>query len=120
MATTANRKKVHLPVKLAEGIPYTTPAQEPAPGTFVQTRDDRPQPKIFEPITIRGVTFQNRIWVCLAPSRNQFLHINLKNHALTYLPPRSPQCVNIPALPTAPPQTGTSRISVPSPLVVAA
>jgi len=63
MATTANRQKVHLPVKQAPGIPYATPAQEPAPGTFIQTKDGRDQPLLFKPITIRGVTFPNRIFV---------------------------------------------------------
>ncbi|RPA72060.1 putative NADH-dependent flavin oxidoreductase [Ascobolus immersus RN42] len=63
MATTAHRQKVNNPVKAAEGIPYFTAAQEPAPGTFIQTLDGKPQPKLFEPITIRGTTFQNRIWV---------------------------------------------------------
>ncbi|KAK6525947.1 hypothetical protein TWF281_010989 [Arthrobotrys megalospora] len=45
----------------AEGIPYFTPAQIPAAGTAIT--NGQAIPKLFQPITIRGVTFQNRIWV---------------------------------------------------------
>ncbi|KAF3904898.1 hypothetical protein ABW20_dc0107649 [Dactylellina cionopaga] len=45
----------------AEGISYFTPAQIPAAGTAIE--NGKPIPKLFQPITIRGVTFQNRIWV---------------------------------------------------------
>ncbi|KAK6343562.1 hypothetical protein TWF730_011152 [Orbilia blumenaviensis] len=45
----------------AEGIPYFTPAQIPAAGTAIT--NGQVIPKLFQPLTIRGVTFQNRIWV---------------------------------------------------------
>jgi hypothetical protein len=49
----------------APNVPYFTPAQDPAAGTAVVPQPDgRPIPKPFQPIKIRDVTFQNRIWVC--------------------------------------------------------
>jgi len=45
----------------AKGLSYFTPAQLPAAGTAID--NGKPIPKLFQPITIRGVTFQNRIWV---------------------------------------------------------
>ncbi|KAH9930809.1 hypothetical protein B0H21DRAFT_836822 [Amylocystis lapponica] len=48
----------------APGVPYFTPAQYPAAGTAVEPQpDDKPLPKLFQPIKIRGVEFQNRIWL---------------------------------------------------------
>ncbi|CAM1509508.1 Fc.00g032470.m01.CDS01 [Cosmosporella sp. VM-42] len=44
----------------AEGISYFTPAQDPPAGTQLN-----PTTKLFTPLTIRGVTFQNRLF--LAP-----------------------------------------------------
>jgi len=44
----------------AEGVPYYTPAQEPPAGTLTSGST-----KLFTPITIRGVTFPNRLF--LAP-----------------------------------------------------
>ncbi|KAF3769556.1 FMN-linked oxidoreductase [Cryphonectria parasitica EP155] len=51
----------------AEGVPFFTPAQEPVSGTAVNPQPDgtTPIPKLFTPLQIRGVTFQNRIF--LAP-----------------------------------------------------
>ncbi|KIW16425.1 hypothetical protein PV08_06477 [Exophiala spinifera] len=50
--------------KPAEGISYFTPAQVPPAGTAKDPQsDNHPIPKIFQPLTIRGVTFQNRIWL---------------------------------------------------------
>lgn len=50
----------------ATGAPYYTPAQEPPSGTFVAAQPpDTLQPKLFTPLTVRGVTFQNRMF--LAP-----------------------------------------------------
>lgn len=49
----------------APGISYFTPAQVPAAGTaYVPQPDNRPIPKLFQPIKIRGATFHNRIFVC--------------------------------------------------------
>ena len=48
----------------AEGIPYFTPAQIPPAGTALDPQPDgKPIPKVFQPLRIRGVEFQNRIWV---------------------------------------------------------
>lgn len=48
----------------AEGIPYFTPAQIPPAGTAVDPQPDgKPIPKVFQPLRIRGVEFQNRIWL---------------------------------------------------------
>ncbi|CDM30221.1 hypothetical protein DTO013E5_8583 [Penicillium roqueforti] len=49
-------------VKPAEGISYFTPAQSPPAGTARNPQTSgKPIPKLFEPITIRGVTFHNRL-----------------------------------------------------------
>ncbi|KAB5531410.1 hypothetical protein GE09DRAFT_1146991 [Coniochaeta sp. 2T2.1] len=48
----------------AEGAPYYTPAQKPPSGTAVTPQpENKPVPKIFLPLKIRGVEFQNRIMV---------------------------------------------------------
>ncbi|KAI0975556.1 hypothetical protein F4678DRAFT_417644 [Xylaria arbuscula] len=47
-----------------EGISYYSPLQNPPAGTGLNL-DHRPIPKLFTPVTIRGVTFPNRIF--LAP-----------------------------------------------------
>ncbi|KAF7928750.1 uncharacterized protein EAE98_005806 [Botrytis deweyae] len=48
----------------AENVPYFTPAQNPPSGTAVSpSLKAQIIPKLFQPLTIRGVTFQNRIWV---------------------------------------------------------
>lgn len=48
-----------------EGISYFTPAQRPAAGTDIASEEEGPNFKLFTPITIRGRTFQNRLF--LAP-----------------------------------------------------
>ncbi|KAF7114952.1 hypothetical protein CNMCM5793_000722 [Aspergillus hiratsukae] len=46
----------------AEGIPYFTPAQNPPAGTAANPQTNGQKiPKLFTPLTIRGVTFQNRL-----------------------------------------------------------
>lgn len=46
------------------GIPYFNPIQKPPPGTFLGMLDStKTRPKLFDSIKIRGLTFQNRIWV---------------------------------------------------------
>jgi len=48
----------------AKGISYFTPAQNPPSGTALDPQPNgKPTPKLFQPLTIRGVTFQNRIWL---------------------------------------------------------
>ncbi|KAI1763223.1 NADPH dehydrogenase [Hypoxylon sp. FL1150] len=50
--------------KAAEGVPFFTPAQEPPAGTALNPQPDgKPIPKLLTPLTIRGVTFQNRIFL---------------------------------------------------------
>lgn len=50
--------------KPAEGVPFFTPVQDPPSGTAVDPQPDgAPIPTLFKPLTIRGVTFQNRIFV---------------------------------------------------------
>ncbi|KAK1991550.1 NADH:flavin oxidoreductase/NADH oxidase [Colletotrichum falcatum] len=46
--------------KAASGVPFYTPAQEPPAGTPV---DASSAPTLFQPLKIRGVTINNRIWV---------------------------------------------------------
>lgn len=53
----------------AEGIPYFTPAQSPAAGTAANPQTSgNAIPKLYTPLTVRGVTFQNRLGVCPIPS----------------------------------------------------
>ncbi|KIK63337.1 hypothetical protein GYMLUDRAFT_163123 [Collybiopsis luxurians FD-317 M1] len=48
----------------AVGAPFFTPAQTPIAGTaFDPQPDGKSIPKIFSPLKIRDVTFQNRIWL---------------------------------------------------------
>ncbi|KAF9443109.1 NADPH dehydrogenase [Macrolepiota fuliginosa MF-IS2] len=48
----------------ARGVSYFTPAQNPPAGTATSPQPNgRPVPTIFKPLRIRGVTFQNRIWL---------------------------------------------------------
>lgn len=55
-----------VPVKPAEGISYFTPAQSPPAGTARDPQTSgKPIPKLFQPLTIRGRTFQNRLGVSL-------------------------------------------------------
>ncbi|CCF38223.1 NADH:flavin oxidoreductase/NADH oxidase [Colletotrichum higginsianum] len=46
--------------KAAPGVPFYTPAQEPPAGTPI---DPSPAPTLFQPLRIRDVTLNNRIWV---------------------------------------------------------
>lgn len=63
MASNPEKTKV-IPNKPAQGISYFTPAQQPPSGTAINPQpDNKPIPKLFQPLTIRGVTFQNRIWL---------------------------------------------------------
>ncbi|KAG2008345.1 NADH:flavin oxidoreductase/NADH oxidase [Coprinopsis cinerea AmutBmut pab1-1] len=48
----------------APGVPYFTPYQDIPSGTAVVPQPDgKPVPTLFQPLTIRGVTFQNRIFL---------------------------------------------------------
>lgn len=48
----------------APGVNYFTPEQQVPAGTFLQSNDGKSEaPRVFQPLTIRGQTFQNRIWV---------------------------------------------------------
>ncbi|KAK5656048.1 hypothetical protein OQA88_5187 [Cercophora sp. LCS_1] len=48
----------------AENIPFYTPKQDPPAGTAVTPQpDNKPIPKLFTPLTIRGLQLQNRIMV---------------------------------------------------------
>lgn len=52
--------------KPAQGISYFTPAQTPAAGTAANPQSNgSPPPKLFQPLSIRGLTIQNRIGVGL-------------------------------------------------------
>ncbi|KAF7986396.1 hypothetical protein HWV62_35442 [Athelia sp. TMB] len=48
----------------AKGVPFFTPAQVPAAGTaIVPQPSGKEVPLLFKPLTIRGTTFQNRIFL---------------------------------------------------------
>ena len=56
-----------VPIKPAEGISYFTPAQSPPAGTARNPQTNgKPIPKLFQPLTIRGQTFQNRLGVSIS------------------------------------------------------
>ncbi|KAI0353896.1 FMN-linked oxidoreductase [Trametes cingulata] len=49
----------------APNVPFFTPAQNPPAGTAAPSKDGKPIPTLFKPLKIRGVEFQNRLF--LAP-----------------------------------------------------
>lgn len=50
--------------KPADGVPFFTPAQDPPAGTALDPQPNGATiPKLFTPLKIRGVTFQNRIFL---------------------------------------------------------
>ncbi|KAE8355889.1 FMN-linked oxidoreductase [Aspergillus coremiiformis] len=51
-----------VPIEPAKGISYFTPAQTPTAGTARNPQTSgKPIPKLFQPLTVRGVTFHNRL-----------------------------------------------------------
>ncbi|KAN0108605.1 NADH-dependent flavin oxidoreductase-like protein [Hyaloscypha variabilis] len=47
----------------ADNVPYFTPAQDLPSGTAVNPQPNGKKiPKLFQPLSIRGQTFQNRVW----------------------------------------------------------
>ena len=57
-----------IPNPAAKGISYYTPAQIPAAGTAIDPQPEcKSIPKLFQPLKIRGVEFQNRIFVSIPP-----------------------------------------------------
>lgn len=53
-------------VERAPGLSYFTPAQNPPAGTAADPQlSGKPVPKLFQPFTVRGVKFQNRLGVSL-------------------------------------------------------
>ncbi|KXN87319.1 Putative NADPH dehydrogenase C23G7.10c [Leucoagaricus sp. SymC.cos] len=61
----------------APGISYFTPLQDPVAGTALNPQPSgKPIPKLFQPLKIRGVEFQNRIFVspmCQYSAENGFV-----------------------------------------------
>ncbi|OOO07823.1 hypothetical protein OAory_01043230 [Aspergillus oryzae] len=56
-----------VPTKPAEGISDFTPAQTPPTGTARNPQTSgKPTPKSFQPLTVRGLTIQNRLGGALA------------------------------------------------------
>jgi len=54
--------KPSIPNRPAAGVSFFTPAQVPPSGTASDPQPEgKPIPKLFQPLTIRGVTLQNRI-----------------------------------------------------------
>ncbi|CCF35138.1 hypothetical protein CH063_06986 [Colletotrichum higginsianum] len=63
--TTASPEFAPIPSPAAKNAPYFTPEQDPVSGTALGTTTGAPTPKLFTPLTVRGLTFQNRLF--LAP-----------------------------------------------------
>lgn len=58
----------HISNQPAVGAPFFTPAQNPVAGTALNPQlDGKMIPKLFTPLKIRDVTFQNRLFVCPIP-----------------------------------------------------
>lgn len=76
MASDPSKTQV-IPNEPAKGISYFTPAQTPPSGTAVDPQPNgKSIPRLFAPLTIRGVTFQNRIWLsplCQYSSTNGYM-----------------------------------------------
>lgn len=54
--------------KPAPGISYFTPAQTPPAGTAANPQSSgAAPPKLFQPLSVRGITLQNRIGVRPSP-----------------------------------------------------
>ncbi|KAM0246162.1 hypothetical protein ACHAP5_004944 [Fusarium lateritium] len=49
--------------KAAKGVPFFSPEQDPPAGLAIKPQNGRPVPRLFQPLKIRNVTMQNRIWV---------------------------------------------------------
>jgi hypothetical protein len=76
---------LNLQVKPAKGISYFTPAQDPPAGTAAEPQSDSsPTPKLFQPLTIRGVTFHNRIGVSTGDSILSELYIGTINFSFIF------------------------------------
>lgn len=53
-----------VPIKPAEGVSFFTPAQSPPAGTARNPQTSgKAIPKLFQPLNVRGVNFQNRLGV---------------------------------------------------------
>nr|VWO99089.1 Chaperone protein dnaJ 2 [Ganoderma boninense] len=58
----------------APNVPYFVPRQYPPAGTALQPHERANHiPALFQPITIRGLTFQNRLWVSFPIPQLSFL-----------------------------------------------
>jgi len=61
----------------APNVSYFTPWQNPPAGSAVSPQPDgKPVPKLFQPLKIRGVELQNRIFVSGGEIASQNPHIN--------------------------------------------
>lgn len=73
----ANGAHPVIPNKAAPGISYFTPQQNPVSGTANDPQSDGTHPpKLFQPLTLRGTTFQNRIFLsplCQYSAQNGYL-----------------------------------------------
>jgi hypothetical protein len=59
MASVPTQSLLNTPAK---GVSYFTPEQVPPAGT-AEPVDNKEVPTLFQPLKIRGLEFQNRVWV---------------------------------------------------------
>jgi hypothetical protein len=78
----ASNSAPNLEVKLASGVSYFTPAQEPPAGTAADPQSDGAAvPKLFQPLKVRSLALHNRIAVrnsCFLPLSTTF--VPSRNH----------------------------------------
>lgn len=83
----------------ASNIHYFTPAQSPPSGTAKPVSGNVQLPNLFTPLRIRGVEFQNRIFVSAGPEVFEVVYSGLNRFCCRFR-----QCVNTPV------KMDTSRI----------
>ena len=65
----------------APGVPYFIPLVHPPAGTAVDPQPDGKEiPSLFKPLTIRGVTFPNRIWVSISRDPRVSASLSLRDN----------------------------------------
>ena len=68
----------------APGISYFTPGQNPPAGSAFTNNESTPT--LFRPLTIRGLTMQNRIVVSMNSALRMHINANAKQSGISNVP----------------------------------